>query len=215
MSNFSPNVVGESAVGGGLSLGSANRSFVGGGLSPDFHKPDTSIPIKGSRQLRVGRFSQPSTSYFLTICSQRGHGILAKQEIFDALLFHHKKLSFEKVWDSRVMVVMPDHLHMVIKLGGAQTLSGAVRLFKGRSSVDLRKHNSSWQHDGYFDHHIRPDEPIGSIFRYILMNPYRKKLLSADEPYPFFYCCPEDWIWFQHETKNGLPFPVWLGAEKV
>jgi len=168
---------------------------------------------RGYEQLRKGRFSQPGSSYFLTLCTRDRVTGLAVSHIFQALLTHCEYLHNKDVLELRVMTLMPDHVHMIIRQGGEDGLSAAVRLLKGRSSVDLRQQNLCWQQAGYFEHRLRPDESLASVFRYIFMNPYRKGLVKAGETWPFFYCCAGDWEWFQRQAEHELPLPEWL--EKV
>ena len=170
------------------------------------------FPKRGQAALRHGRFSQANASYFITLCTLNRVSGLAEPVLFDGLLNLLLALEKNGVLHVRCLTLMPDHLHMVIRLGEPKTLSEALRLFKGRASVLLRAHGLAWQRGGYYDHRLRPDEPVGPVFRYIFLNPYRKQLLNPGDCWPYFYCCPEDWVWFQHETRAGAPFPEWLNV---
>lgn len=171
---------------------------------------DMTIPIRGQNALRRYRFSQANVSYFITLCTLDRASRLAEPVVFDGLLNLLLALEKDGVLHVRCLTLMPDHLHMVVRLGETTSLSETMRLFKGRSSVLLRAHGLTWQRGGFYDHRLRPDEPVGPVFRYIFLNPYRKGLLRTEVAWPFFFCSPEDWSWFQHETRAGAPFPEWL-----
>jgi putative transposase len=168
------------------------------------------FPERGQDALRRGRFSQANTSYFITICTLNRVSGLAEPVLFEGLLNLLLALEKDGVLHVRCLTLMPDHLHMVIRLGETKTLSEALRLFKGHASVLLRAHGLAWQRGGYYEHRLRPDEPLGPVFRYIFLNPFRKSLVHSDHSWPFFFCCQEDWAWFKDETKNGEPYPEWL-----
>ena len=69
-------------------------------------------------------------------------------------------------------------------------------------SPTLRKHQLNWE-DGYFDRRLRPNDSVGSVLRYMLLNPYRKHLQSADREWPFWYCNEEAKPWISiAEEKN-------------
>jgi hypothetical protein len=80
---------------------------------------------------------------------------------------------------------------------------------KGRLSLDLRKHDLRWQ-KAYFDHRLRPNDDALPVFLYIYLNAYRAGLVAADEKWPAYFCCPEDWSWFQTATNQSCPYPEWL-----
>lgn len=166
-------------------------------------------PLQGYGALRKGRHSSPGFEYFLTICLQRPSTALTNHKVAQGCLAEMRRLDTAQVWGLRTAVVMPDHVHLLITLGDTTELSSAVRLFKGRLTPLLRKHEAAWQ-PNFFDHLLRPEEELLPVFLYIFLNPYRKKLVSVDEAWPGYYCTPADWIWFGQLTKENRPEPVWL-----
>ncbi|WP_044891929.1 hypothetical protein [Opitutus terrae] len=81
--------------------------------------------------------------------------------------------------------------------------------FQGRLSPALRSHQLRWQ-DGYYEHRLRPNEDRLPVFLYIFLNPYRAKLVGANERYSAYFCRDEDWVWFEPLTNSSVPFPAWL-----
>ena len=167
-------------------------------------------PERGHAQLRKGRYSKPHASYFLTICTHERRMGLACDALFENVLKINIQMDAEDAWFLRVLTLMPDHLHAVIRLGSQEKLSGSIRKFKGRSSVGLRNRDLRWQPGGIFERQIRPDEPILPVFLYIFLNPYRKGLIEGTEKWPYFHCCEEDWTWFGGMTNKECPYPEWL-----
>lgn len=105
--------------------------------------------------------------------------------------------------------LMPDHVHIVARLGTRNSLGDAVRQLKGPLTPLLRERTIRWQTGGYFDHRLRCDDELAPILRYMLTNPYRKGLVAWDQTWPFWFCATEIWAWFGPTTSGGLPFREW------
>lgn len=147
---------------------------------------------RGHEALRRGRWSCPGAEYFLTFCTKDRRCGLAHPGLLDVLGVSMQQLSADRVWSVRTAVIMPDHIHLLVALRSEDTLSEAVRLFKGRSSVVLRGAELQWQR-GYFDHRMRDGEDRLPVFRYIYLNPYRAGLVDIGRRWPGYFCADEDW----------------------
>jgi REP element-mobilizing transposase RayT len=106
-------------------------------------------------------------------------------------------------------MVMPDHLHLLVKLGSTMSLSDCIRLCKGRLAAALRAAQLSWQ-EGYYEHAMREQEDRVPVFLYIYLNPYKAGLVTKTQPWPGYFCAPADWDWFSQMTDRDLPFAEWL-----
>lgn len=181
---------------------------MGGILYPDnvrmeFH------PCRGYAALRRFRESRPDAEYFLTInLAKRGFG-LEKPALTAALIGQWKQLETEKRWFVSTATIMPDHLHLLIRLGEPGTLEECVKRLKGRLSPHFRSAALRWQ-AGFYDHRLRPSDDILAIFLSIYLNPYRADLIPAAEAWSGYYCCLEDWVWFGAMTRESVPHPAWL-----
>ena len=176
---------------------------VGGGLHPDKPRPP------GHAALRRFRESKPGANYFLTInLAERELG-LESPPLTDATITHWDQLEAEGHWFFRSGIVMPDHLHLLVRLGENTSLDRCTKLLKGRLSSSLRKAGLEWQ-EGYYDHRLRQADDVGEVFLYIFLNPYRAGLLRETEFWPGYRCCAEDWKWFGPMTKESRPQPEWL-----
>ncbi len=162
------------------------------------------ISEKGQRSLRRGRQSLSGAAYFLTMCTERRNRGLENESVTASLLDHAQHI--DGGWSLRSAVIMPDHVHLLVDLMASNSLSEVVRLFKGRTSVVLRRHAMKWQ-PGYFDHRLRTAEDLLPIFLYIFLNPYRVGLMPQDQRWPGYFCSPDDWVWFEHLPAIHCHFP--------
>jgi putative transposase len=146
--------------------------------------------------------------YFLTVCTEDRRNGLSNDPLVTGTWKQAHQLTTEGFWHIRTGTVMPDHLHLLVTLGQCAGLSETLRLFKGRLTPNLRRAQIHWQR-GCFDHRIRASEDRLPVFLYIFLNPYRAKLIAADERWPVYYCAREDWKWFAPLTSSSCPSPEW------
>ena len=160
------------------------------------------VPPPGQKALRRGRYSQEAARYFITFCTFKRAPILLHDQIstiiFDCLT--NQKNDFDLI----ASVVMPDHIHIVIRLL-SDDLSKALQAFKSKAAISVNRHRKSsgkiWQ-KGYFDHKFRSDDDLGPILKYMWSNPsvHGKN----------FRCNKEDWKWFKTVVKKDFEYPAWI-----
>lgn len=176
---------------------------MGGVLHPDRIRPP------GYSALRIFRESKPNAEYFLTInLAMRGRG-LERQQLTAAVIGQCDRLEAENHWLVRTATVMPDHLHLLVRMGESISLEDCIKLLKGRLSPCLRTRSLRWQ-DGFYEHQLRRADDVLPIFLYIYLNPYRAGLIPETEIWPGYRCRIEDWTWFGQLTKESIPQPEWL-----
>jgi REP element-mobilizing transposase RayT len=86
-------------------------------------------------------------------------------------------------------VVMPNHVHAVLRPLAAHSLSEIMQSWKGYTAYQanmllIRKGTAFWQPETY-DHWIRTDEERERICRYVIFNPVKARLCAR----------PEQWQW--------------------
>jgi REP element-mobilizing transposase RayT len=119
-----------------------------------------------------------------------GHGDcwLAQPEIAkvvaDAIRFHAGTR-----FDLRAWVVMPNHVHAVLRPKLDWNLSLILKRWKGFTAHEAnrilkRTGTAFWQVESY-DHLVRDDEDLGRCCLYTTMNPVTARLCAS----------PEDWQW--------------------
>ena len=88
-------------------------------------------------------------------------------------------------------MVMPDHIHTVIKLGEEQTLSKVLHSLKLFTARHINKHLSRkgtlWQ-KGYTDWGIRSEATFNNTLRYCYTNPVKDGLVRKASDYPYWRC---------------------------
>ncbi len=138
--------------------------------------------------LRKGRVSLSNQVYLLTTVTYQRipvfNDLIAARLLIACLKSAHDSGQVE----SLAFVVMPDHLHWLVRLGEAMPLRQVMQSIKGRSSrlIGLyRQSNRLWQ-PGFHDHALRADEDVQQVARYVIANPLRAGLTDRIGNYSFW-----------------------------
>jgi len=86
-------------------------------------------------------------------------------------------------WYVKVLLLMPDHLHMLIGIPGDASLSNLVRDFK---RITAKIAGIQWQRN-FFDHRLRHDESETEKYEYICQNPVRAGLAPVADEWPYVF----------------------------
>ena len=81
----------------------------------------------------------------------------------------------------KILLLMPDHLHMLVGIPGDANLS----TWFPTSNASLRRSQESIGSDIFFDHRLRHDESEAEKFEYIRWNPVRAGLIRAEGEWPY------------------------------
>ena len=140
-----------------------------------------------SSHLRTGRYSQPGGVYLVTTVTAQREPVFSDFRAARQLvrILHHDVLV--ALARTLAYVVMPDHLHWLLELGEAESLSQCVQRVKSLATKALGP--GLWQ-KGFHDHAVRQEEDLPAIARYIVSNPVRAGLVSRVGAYPHW-----DAIW--------------------
>jgi len=173
-------------------------------------------PERGYEALRRHRWSQPGLSYFVTLCTAERTPGLADAGIASAIRTEVMACQADGHWRVRGAVIMPDHLHLLVVLTGTLSLGRVVARLKAKTRESLASASGAdvagltWQ-GNYFEHRLRPDEPVEEVLRYLFMNPYRAGLIEGTDSYPWYWLHPEEAAWFTPRLLDDeRPFPEWL-----
>ena len=123
-----------------------------------------------------------SAIFFVTICCQpKGQNQLCYSEISEKL-FSAARFYWERsFWGLPLLLLMPDHLHMLATFGQGLSMEMVIRNWKRYTA---RQAKISWQRD-FFDHRLRNEESFIEKANYILHNPVRAGLVARFEDWPY------------------------------
>ena len=84
-------------------------------------------------------------------------------------------------------VIMPDHVHFFIRVGGDQRLSTSIKYLKQAITKTFRVEQPDtrvWQ-PGFFDHLMRSNESYSEKWSYVRENPVRAGLVDHADKWPY------------------------------
>ncbi|MFL6514862.1 MAG: REP-associated tyrosine transposase [Chthoniobacterales bacterium] len=120
--------------------------------------------------------------YFITICcQQRSTNQLCRGRVAKHIFETAAMYDCQESWHLLVLLLMPDHLHTLISVGGHKPVSGVIQNFKRATTKFAGIH---WQRN-YFDHRLRADESLVGKAEYIRQNPVRAGLTSSADDWPY------------------------------
>jgi len=144
-----------------------------------------------AKELRRGRISQADAIYSITAVTYE------RQTIFDdfgsarLLIQTLRQSQLEQQSETIGFVLMPDHLHWMVRLNQPIKLSRLMMMIKGRSARQINQFRNNkepiWQ-KGYYDHCLRDDEDLIKNMRYIVANPLRAGIVQSLKLYPHWDC---------------------------
>jgi putative transposase len=143
----------------------------------------------GSSALRKGRVSLHGQIYLVTSIALRREPRFAE---WDQASHACRALADPRVWrNSRLLcwVLMPDHWHAIVQLGGEDSLS----LIVNRAKAAIAKATNAsaggagrvWER-GFHDHALRREENLLEVARYVVANPIRASLVRSVGNYPYW-----------------------------
>ena len=95
------------------------------------------------------------------------------------------------IWFVKCVVVMPDHVHLLVKLPAKTSLAKSIG---GWKRYIAKQCGVNWQAN-FFDHRIRNVDEETEKFEYIRQNPVRCGLCVHPEDWP--------WLWYRGMPSNA------------
>lgn len=149
--------------------------------------PDAQLEIK---RRNLPHWIIDGSMYFVTF--RVLHGALT--DIERAIMRDHVRSGDGRYYLLAASVIMPDHVHLLIRPAPSVELS---RIMKGIKGVSARKistargvSGSLWQ-DESWDRIVRDDKEFQEKLQYMANNPVKAGLVREMEAYPFWYCHAE------------------------
>ena len=81
-------------------------------------------------------------------------------------------------------VLMPDHIHLFVRLNPNVSLMQWVRNLKRSISASILEQAPHWQ-EGFFDHLLRGEESYAQKWEYVRQNLVRAGLTASHENWPY------------------------------
>ncbi len=118
-----------------------------------------------------------------------GHGDAVLKRSDCAIIIQNKLIESHSSRYSLIdWCIMPNHVHILIRLMENQSLADIVRSWKGGSAIEinrvLNRKGPLWQRD-YYDRYVRDLDHLHDCIAYIRNNPVKAGLCGKPEDWPF------------------------------
>ena len=137
-------------------------------------------------RLRLYRVSLPGQVYSVTICCADREAFFEGKDVRDlvsALIEGSVAHGFSRL---EAYVVMPDHVHIMFRLGHSKSLAEALRDLKKiiarQVNTVLGRAGPVWE-EGYYERAVRGEDDFVRYLNYMLDNPVRKGLAKHVKEY--------------------------------
>ena len=127
-------------------------------------------PVRTSLDHSTHYAARFGATFFITVCCEtRVANQLCRESVAQAIFETAGRYHNAQKWYTKVLLLIPDHLHMLVGIPGDANLSNLVRDFK-RITAEIAA--IQWQRN-FFDHRLRHNESEAKKFEYICQNPVR------------------------------------------
>jgi REP-associated tyrosine transposase len=143
-----------------------------------------------ARNAAPAQILNPSRIFFATTSTSMGKRLLQSERNAGLLIDVLRSLVAEHHFKLLDFVIMPDHVHLLIEVGGDMTIEKAMQLVKGRFSHRLGKEfgfkGEVWQR-GFTEEQVMNKQSFEAYRTYIGENPVKAGLAATMEEYPFCF----------------------------
>ena len=148
---------------------------------------------KGTRQLRPGRYSDRNQIYHVNTSTHQRIPIFLSLTNGRLLTRTLMRAQTEGHVETLAFVIMPDHLHWLLRLAGNKSLAKCIGAVKSESARKIGAHRGHtgpvWQ-SGFYDRAIRQEDDVVDVARYIIANPVRAGIVRSVQQYALW-----DTVW--------------------
>jgi putative transposase len=144
----------------------------------------SNLPVRKILDHRIHFHGRFGATFFITICCEaRRTNQLCHHAVANIIFETARRYHDSARWYVKLLLLMPDHLHMLVGVPGDAELSKLLRDFK---RITSRIAKIKWQRS-FFDHRLRHDESETEKFQYIRQNPVRVGLIGTEDEWPFVF----------------------------
>lgn len=140
------------------------------------------LPQRATERLHLGRVSSPGAIYFVTFVTAERTAWLGTESARAAMIATLRDWHTESDGEILIATVMPDHVHVLFKLGRRLDVGRCVSRWKSRARK-AESYSGAWLRD-FWEHQVRDGESTEDYALYIFLNPYRARLLPCDATWP-------------------------------
>ena len=127
---------------------------------------------------------EPGSRYFITVnCRRRGNNQLCRDRVAEELLQSVGVYERLRRWYVWLMLVMPDHVHIIAAFDRARGIQRIMSAWKGYQAKQLA---IDWQAD-FFEHRLRNDAEFVEKAYYVRKNPVRRGLVADPSAWPYLW----------------------------
>ena len=151
-------------------------------------------------------------TYFVTICCDRRTPHLRERPVAIRAMGLLIECAARHSFLLHAFCLMPDHAHILAGgMGEDCDLLGFIRVFKLRTAFEFRKsHRCQLWEKSYYDHILRPLEPVEQVAAYTWWNPVRKGLCAHPRDFPYSGSQTIDWIECSGRSLDRSPALPWV-----
>lgn len=163
-----------------------------------------------THRLHLGRISASDACYFITFVTAARKPWLGNTDNLSSVLqvlssWHEQNNS----GDLLAATIMPDHVHVLCRLGSDRTVGQCVGQWKTESRRQIH-YAENWQRD-FWEHRLRRDETWEDYGLYMFLNPYRAGLLKGNAVWPGWLAPQSKKFRFPSALdERGAPPDEWL-----
>jgi len=132
----------------------------------------------------------PSRISFATTKTSMGRHLLQSDRNAGLMIDVLRSLVAEHRFTLHDFVIMPDHIHLLIGIGGDMTIERAMQLIKGRFSYRLSHEfgykGEVWQR-GFTEVQVMNKQDLEIHRAYIAANPVKAGFAASTDEYPFCF----------------------------
>ncbi|MBV4496725.1 transposase [Pseudomonas sp. SWRI12] len=142
--------------------------------------------------MRIGRYAEENRIYLLTANTLEREPVFENYGLGRVVIHQFREVQEQGIADSLAFVVMPDHVHWLIRLhrGSLGQLMCRVKSLSAKEINEAAGRVGSLWQKGFHDRALRQEDDLVFMARYVVANPLRAGLVKRLGDYPLW-----DAIW--------------------